>query len=68
MKIRELIMKFLVPTVRKYILQKLEAKKDEIIKFINDKINLPKLNEEQEKELLEGIYDVILAVLKAFTK
>ena len=38
--------------------------KDEVVKKLNQEISIPILNEKQEGELLEAIYDSTLTVVK----
>ena len=40
------------------------AIKDEVVAKLNKEINVPILNEKQEKELLDAIYDTTLTVVK----
>jgi lauroyl/myristoyl acyltransferase len=42
----------------------LRARKKKIIALINDKVDLPKMNEAQEEKLLEAVYDAILDVME----
>ncbi len=47
-----------------YVIKYLTDNKDEVVKKLNKEINLPILSENQEKELLEAIYDTTLTVVK----
>ena len=42
----------------KFTLKQIRAKKDKILDGINKKMDLPLLNESEERELLEGIWDL----------
>ena len=42
--------------------------KDEVVAKLNKEINVPILNEKQEKELLDAIYDTTLTVVKGIKK
>ena len=45
--------------IKKYAIQFLKSKKDETITKWNKKIDLPLLNEKDEKELLEGLWNLV---------
>ena len=47
-----------------YVIKYLTDNKDEVVKKLNKDINVPILNEKQEKELLDAIYDATLTVVK----
>ena len=47
-----------------YVIKYLTDNKDEVVKKLNKEINVPILNEKQEKELLDAIYDSTLTVVK----
>ena len=47
----------------KFALKQIRSKKDSILDGINKKLDLPLLNEKEEKELLEGIWGLIDDVL-----
>lgn len=59
MKVRWII--FLLKRFGKRVLKQ---RKRQIVALINDKIDLPKMDEEQEQKLLDAIYDAILDVLE----
>ena len=46
------------------LIQKAQANKEQVVKIMNSKVNLPMLNEKQEKELLDAVYDTTLTVVK----
>ena len=41
---------------------------DYVVKTANAKVNLPILNEKQEKELMEAIYEVVIDVVEGIKK
>ena len=47
-----------------YVIKYLTDNKDEVVAKLNKEINVPILNEKQEKELLDAIYDTTLVVVK----
>ena len=47
-----------------YVIKYLTDNKDEVVKKLNKEINVPILNEKQEKELLDANYDSTLTVVK----
>jgi len=46
----------------------MKARKPEIIKFINKKVNVPILNEKQEAKLLSQIFDRFMVAMDKFTE
>jgi len=57
------LLKPLILTVLKKELQKQETR-NLVITFINNKLDLPKLNEEEEKRLFEQVYDAVAESLE----
>ena len=59
---------FVVPfakkSLKRILKKKLEEKQDEIVKYVNSKIDLPKLTERQEEKLFTQIYDALQGVLE----
>ena len=51
-----------------YVIKYLIANKEEVVSKLNKEINVPILNEKQEKELLDAIYDTTLIVVKGIKK
>ena len=51
-----------------YVIKYLQNNKADVIKTANSKLDLPILNEKQEKELLEAIYEVILTIVSGIKK
>ena len=47
-----------------YVVKFLKNNKVEVIKSANAKVNLPILNEKQEAELMEAIYEVVIDVVE----
>ena len=47
-----------------YVVKYLKNNKREVIKSANAKVNLPILNEKQEAELMEAIYEVVIDVVE----
>ena len=47
-----------------YVVKYLKNNKVDVIKSANAKINLPILNEKQEAELMEAIYEVVIDVVE----
>lgn len=58
----------LLPKIKIFLICKLINEKDEIIKIINTKIDIPHLDEEEEKELLHQVYDCIFQVISNLEK
>lgn len=56
-------MKFLVKLfkkpIKKYLLNELETNQEEWIDILNEKIDIPKLEEDEEDKLLTQIYDAL---------
>ena len=63
-KLGQFLQKFALDYVVKY----LDNNKAEVIKSANKKVNLPILNEKQEAELMEAIYEVVVDVVKGIKK
>ena len=51
-----------------YVIKYLTDNKAEVVAKINKDINVPILNEKQEKELLDAVYDTTLVVVKGIKK
>ena len=51
-----------------YVLKYLKNNKADVIKKVNVKVNLPILNEKQEAELMEAIYEVVVDVVEGIKK
>ena len=51
-----------------YVVKYLKNNKQEVIKKANAKVNLPILNEKQEAELMEAIYEVVIDVVEGIKK
>ena len=47
-----------------YVIKYLNDNKEELVAKLNKEINLPILNEKQEKDLLDAIYESTLTVVK----
>ncbi len=58
--------KLLLPIVRRRLAKKLATEKEAIIKVVNEKVDLPKMDEEQEKEFFDKLYEAILVVVDVF--
>jgi len=63
-KLAQFLQKFALEYVVKY----LRNNKAEVIKSANAKVNLPILNENQEAELMEAIYEVVIDVVEGIKK
>ena len=63
-KLGDFLQKFALDYVVKY----LKGNKPEVIKAVNKKVNLPILNEKQEAELMEAIYEVVIDVVEGIKK
>ena len=63
-KIAQFLQKFAMDYVVKY----LKNNKADVIKTANAKVNLPILNEKQEAELMEAIYEVVIDVVEGIKK
>jgi len=51
-----------------YVVKYLKNNKPDVIRSANAKVNLPILNEKQEAELMEAIYEVIIDVVEGIKK
>ena len=51
-----------------YVVKYLKSNKEEVVKAANAKVNLPILNEKQEEELMEAIYEVVIDVVEGIKK
>ena len=60
--------KFLQKFAMDYVVKYLKNNKADVIKAANAKVNLPILNEKQEKELMEAIYEVVIDVVEGIKK
>jgi hypothetical protein len=60
--------KFLQKFAMDYVVKYLKNNKADVIKTANAKVNLPILNEKQEKELMEAIYEVVIDVVEGIKK
>ena len=54
--------KWLQEYAKSYIKNYVKSNKNEIVAKINKKIDLPFLNEKQEGELIESVYEIIVEV------
>ena len=63
-KLAQFLQKFALDYVVKY----LKNNKQEVIKTANAKVNLHILNENQEAELMDAIYEVIVDVVEGIKK
>ena len=59
-KLAQFLQKFALDYVVKY----LKNNKQEVIRTANAKVNLPILNEKQEAELMDAIYEVVVDVVE----
>jgi len=59
---------FVVPfakkSLKRILKKKLEDKQDEVVKYVNSKIDLPKLTERQEEKLFNQIYNALQGVIE----
>ena len=51
-----------------YVVKYLKNNKSQVIKSANAKVNLPILNEKQEAELMDAIYEVVIDVVEGMKK
>jgi hypothetical protein len=51
-----------------YVIKYLKSHKADVIKSANAKVNIPMLNESQEAELMEAIYEVVIDVVEGIKK
>ena len=54
--------KWLQEYAKSYIKTYVKSNKNEIVAKINKKVDLPYLNEKQEGELIESVYEIIVEV------
>ena len=59
---------FLQKFAHDYVVKYLKNNKPDVIRSANAKVNLPILNEKQEAELMEAIYEVIIDVVEGIKK
>ena len=59
---------FLQKFAMDYVVKYLKNNKADVIKSVNAKVNLPILNEKQEAELMEAIYEVVIDVVEGIKK
>ena len=59
---------FLQKFALEYVIKYLENNKAEVIKAANAKVNVPILNEKQEADLMEAIYEVVIDVVEGIKK
>ena len=74
-KLVEFLKKFALDYLKKnpniaidFMIKHLKNNKTEVIKSANARVNLPILNEKQEAELMEAIYEVVLDVVEGMKK
>ena len=56
------LVKWLQEYAKSYIKTYVKSNKNEIVAKINKKVDLPFLNEKQEGELIESVYEIIVEV------
>tara|TARA_Y100000310_G_C20493204_1_gene720271 strand:+ start:394 stop:591 length:198 start_codon:yes stop_codon:yes gene_type:complete len=59
---------FLQKFAMEYVIKYLKNNKAEVIKAANAKVNVPILNEKQEADLMEAIYEVVIDVVEGIKK
>ena len=59
---------FLQKFAMEYVIKYLKNNKAEVIKAANAKENVPILNEKQEADLMEAIYEVVIDVVEGIKK
>ena len=57
-------MKFLKKLAAKVVLRIITKQKEKIISLLNAKIDLPKLDEAQEKKILESVYNAMIETIE----
>ncbi len=62
------IVKFLLPFVKTYLLKELakEENRTFVVAKLNQHVDLPNMTEEEEKVVIDKIYDSITQILKAY--
>ena len=59
---------FVVPfakkSLKRILKKKLEDKQEEVVAYLNSKVDLPKLTERQEAKLFNQIYDALQGVIE----
>ncbi len=63
-KLASFLQSFLQSFAMDHVLKYLKNNKSSVIKAANKKINLPILNEAQEAELMEAVYEVVIDVVE----
>lgn len=56
--------KLMIHLLRKVGMKALKRRKKQIVKLINAKFDLKKMNEKQEEELLNTLFEIIIEVLE----
>ena len=59
---------FLQKFALEYVVKYLKNNKKDVIRAANAKVNLPILNEKQEAELMDAIYEVVIDVVEGIKK
>ena len=59
---------FLQKFALEYVAKYLKNNKKDVIRAANAKVNLPILNEKQEAELMDAIYEVVIDVVEGIKK
>ena len=62
------LLNFLQKFAMDYVIKYLKNNKEEVVKTANAKVNLPILSEQQEAELMDAIYDVVIDVVEGIKK
>ena len=62
MKIGKIILKM----GAKYLIGHLEKQKDDVVKFLNKRINIPMIDEKLEAEFIENIFDLFISAIIHF--
>ena len=63
---KKLFLKIGLGALRKFIARKAGDKKfrKRVIDLLNDKVDMPKLNEDQERRILSNLYDTIMVIVE----
>lgn len=56
--------RFVIRMLLKFGMPVLRRRKKQLIKLINDKVDLPAMNEKQEEALLEALFSALIDVLE----
>ena len=51
--------------IKKFLINLIEENKSEVIEWVNEKIDIPKMSEKKEKVFFEKLYETVLFIVKS---